>query len=217
MSKIVFSVLCVLLSFVMLFTFVRASFGQDPLTAREFMTEVSKISNDFTSTKATLVKLKALLNDLDLPDWQSTTLEQIDINDLMFAYGWHAYLPRDQCTVLDDGSVIAPNGFTYTKWEVGFITNDEVEIVLHFSPRVWEGILADWFGGDDSGILSGIGKTISYIVDMLGFFLEVFLLLLSTIDVVFAAVIDTAIFVFDCILLLLYFLGVDGSSTVVTA
>lgn len=216
MSKIVFSVLCVLLSFVMLFTFVRASFGQDPLTAREFVTEVSKISTDFTSTKATLVKLKALLNDLDLPDWQSTTLEQIDTNDVMFAYGWSASLPRDQCTVLDDGSVIAPNGFTYTKWEVCLITNDEVRIELYLSPRVWEGIFADWFG-EDSGILSGIGKTVSYIVDMLGFFMEIVLLLLSIIDVVFAAVIDTAIFVFDCILLLLYFLGVDGSSTVVTA
>ena len=42
----------------MLFTFVRASFGQDPLTAREFVTEVSKISTDFTSTKVALVRCK---------------------------------------------------------------------------------------------------------------------------------------------------------------
>ena len=216
MSKIVFSVLCVLLSFVMLFTFVRASFGQDPLTAREFVTEVSKISTDFTTTKVALVKLKALLNDLDLPDWQSTTLEQIDTNDVMFAYGWSASLPRDQCTILDDGSVIAPNGFTYTKWEVGFITSDAVEINLYTSPRVWESIFAEWFG-DDSSVLSGIGKTVSYIVDVLGFFLEIVLLLFSIIDVAFVAVIDTFVFVFDCILLLLYFLGADGSSTVVIA
>lgn len=215
MSKILFSVLCVLLSFVMLFTFVRASFDLKPLTARNFLNEVSNISMNFDSTESAFKKMKSLLGGLKIPEWKSSTLEEIDTDNKIFEYGWQFHFPIEKCEIKDDGSVVAPNKVVYTKWEVDMITSEEVYFNLYFSPRVWKGVFSNWFGSE-SKILNGIAKALAYMVDFFTFFLDLALFLFSILDAIFVLLVDTVVFAIDCVLLLLHFIGLSEANTVAT-
>ena len=153
-----------------------------------------------------------MFNNLEIPTYEGVSIESLETSDPLFDYGWQFELPRSECQVLDDGSVIAPNGVHYTNWEVSFIYQEKIVISLYTSPRIWKAALAELTSEDE--FLSSIAKDLIYVGEVLGFICNAIVFVFSILDCILAAVIDTVIFVLDCIWMILYFLGIENTSTI---
>lgn len=212
MSKIIFSVLCVLLSFVLLFTFVRASFGVDRLGAKQLVEEVANLSTDFSRTKQNLQYLKDAFNKIEPPKWGKLDFNTVTQDDLRRANGNSATFLLSDCEVKNGGILVVPNGAEYTSREYR-ISGGYVFITLGFFDRytVFDDLFAtlkDLINKDDS-LLSGILKSVLYINSFFKYFDSILSMFLELLLVIIALVKDTVFFVVDVVLFLLKMIGID--------
>ena len=219
MSKILFSVLCVILSLVSLFTFVRAAFGVSPLSAQQLVEKVSTLDFDFSATKTHLTGLKRMFEEIEFPNYEEGYLvdsEKYDQESLRMEM-MGAILVEGSYSF--DGSVlVCENGARFDADEYRIMVVNGVETVQvlkvytlgSFLLHTVKGWLAsvdeeDSFLYASSQVLLQISGVIGYLADVLNLFLQLCI-------VVFALAKDSVFFVVDAVLLLLYFLGIDTTS-----
>lgn len=196
----------------MLFTFVRASFGQDPLTVREFVIEISNISTDFTNTKEQFQGLKNAFDKIEFPTWDSSLSTEEDQYLLKKEYPYMHVFWKGEYKIDESGNLIAPNGAKYEKYEYRLDDYSETVFLTCRGPSLFDELLyqlKDLLLSDEDSFLNGIIKAFLYLNSFIDYIASVLDMFLQLFMVLFAMAKDTVFFFVDVVLFLLKMVGID--------
>lgn len=223
MSKILFSVLCVILSLVCLFTFTRSAVGVEPLKTQELIEKVSSLRFDFKNTKKYIGDLKTTFEELKFPDWNEPLKYNMQSQDELRRQNGNIFTISSDDARFEGSVLITANGARYEVGEYRF--SDGVYIVsLAFwdSYTLWDDVVAsikmlfNEKSSNEDGLLYGIMSSVVYVSSFCNYLLNLLTVFLQLIVVFLAMIKDALFFVFDLFVLLLYLLGVDTTAVLPT-